>query len=224
MVCTDVEIEPVLQEITGEDDVKLWSQQKSGTRFLSSFRDIRIATDWKSIPYYVTISNNIRYCSACCSLHVVCWYKNESKYTWSYENRAGKPNFLCNFSQLLSSNISLLVYCAVQNWFRVFFAAFWLGTCVEMDVDIITAPPPRPVPMFLPLPKILSLIQVTNKPTLSHLSVSTRIRLMDPFSQMKREYNSILNDADSANRNNFVLSQSFIWCSPGNFSQGDEYL
>ena len=27
---------------------------------------------------------------------------------------------------------------------------------------------------------------------------------MDPFSQMKREYNTILDDADSANRNNFA--------------------
>ena len=28
--------------------------------------------------------------------------------------------------------------------------------------------------------------------------------MIDPFSQMKREYNTILDDADSANRNNFV--------------------
>ena len=35
---------------------------------------------------------------------------------------------------------------------------------------------------------------------------------------MKREYNTILDDADSANRNNFVPSQSFTWCSPGNFN------
>ena len=34
--------------------------------------------------------------------------------------------------------------------------------------------------------------------------------MIDPFSQMKREYNTILDDADSANRINFVLSQSFI--------------
>ena len=44
-----------------------------------------------------------------------------------------------------------------------FFAAFWLGIFVEMDVDIITTPSPpfRPAPMFLLLPTILSLIQVT---------------------------------------------------------------
>ena len=34
-------------------------------------------------------------------------------------------------------------------------------------------------------------------------------RVIDPFSQMKREYNTILDDANSANRNNFVPSQSF---------------
>ena len=32
---------------------------------------------------------------------------------------------------------------------------------------------------------------------------------IDPFSHMKREYNTILDDADSANHNNFVPSQSF---------------
>ena len=50
-----------------------------------------------------------------------------------------------------------------------FFAAFWLGICVEVDVDVITTPPPtpsRPVPprpalMFLSLSTILSLMQVT---------------------------------------------------------------
>ena len=33
--------------------------------------------------------------------------------------------------------------------------------------------------------------------------------MIDPFSQMKQEYDTILDDADSANRNNFVPSQSF---------------
>ena len=32
---------------------------------------------------------------------------------------------------------------------------------------------------------------------------------MDPFGQMKRERDTILADSDSANRNNFVPSQSF---------------
>ena len=46
----------------------------------------------------------------------------------------------------------------------LFFAVFQLGICVEIEVDIITIPPPPPflpAPMFLPLPTILSLIQVT---------------------------------------------------------------
>ena len=47
------------------------------------------------------------------------------------------------------------------------------------------------------------------KQTISYLSVSSRITVIAPFSQIKREYNTILDDADSANRNNFVTSQSF---------------
>ena len=39
---------------------------------------------------------------------------------------------------------------------------------------------------------------------------------------MKREYNTILDDTDSADRHNFVPSQSFTGCSPGNVSQGDQ--
>ena len=42
----------------------------------------------------------------------------------------------------------------------------WLGICVEVDVDRITIPPPPPSlppsrPIFLSLPTILSLTQVT---------------------------------------------------------------
>ena len=72
-------------------------------------------------------------------------------YTWSYENQAGKPNFLCNFSQLLLSSISLFTVLRTADFgFFVFvfffFAAFWLGICVEMDVDIITTPSPPILP------------------------------------------------------------------------------
>ena len=83
-------------------------------------------------------------------------------------------NFLCNFSQLPLSNISLftVLFTAYVGFFRVFELAFWLGICFQVDVEIITAPPPharltRPVPSlcFLSLPTILSLIQVA----LSHL-------------------------------------------------------
>ena len=34
------------------------------------------------------------------------------------------------------------------------------------------------------------------KRTISYLSVSARIRVIDPFTQLKREYNTILDDAD----------------------------
>ena len=59
------------------------------------------------------------------------------------------------------------------------------------------------------VPEAKDLVVALEKRTISYLSVSARIRVIDPFSQMKREYNTILDDADSANRNNFVPSQSF---------------
>ena len=60
-----------------------------------------------------------------------------------------------------------------------------------------------------PVPVAKVLVVTLERRTISYLSVSARIRVIDPFSQMKREYNTILDDADSANRNNFVPSQSF---------------
>ena len=44
----------------------------------------------------------------------------------------------------------------------------------------------------------------THARTYTRNQPSARIRVIDPFSQMKREYNTILDDADSANRINFV--------------------
>ena len=38
----------------------------------------------------------------------------------------------------------------------------------------------------------------------SYLSDSARIRVIDPFNQITREYNTTLDDADSVNRINFV--------------------
>ena len=74
-----------------------------------------------------------------------------------------------------------------------------------------------------PVPEAKNLVVDLEKRTIPYLSVSARIRVIAPFNQMKREYNTILDDADSANRNNFVAFQSFAWlCSPGNFSQGDQ--
>ena len=65
-------------------------------------------------------------------------------------------NFLCNFLQLLLSNITLFtvlftadvvffffLFCFVFFFF-FFFATFWLGICVEVDVAIITSPAPTP--------------------------------------------------------------------------------
>ena len=75
-----------------------------------------------------------------------------------------------------------------------------------------------------PVHKVKDLVVTVEKRTTSYLSVSARIGVIDPFSQMKREYDTIFDDADSANRNNFVPSQSFTWYSPANFSQGDQYL
>ena len=59
------------------------------------------------------------------------------------------------------------------------------------------------------VPEAKNLVVDLEKRTIPYLSVSARIRVIDPFNQMKREYNTILDDADSANRNNFVAFQSF---------------
>ena len=45
-----------------------------------------------------------------------------------------------------------------------FLLVFWLGICVEVDVERITflpPPPPSPLPIIFSLPTILSLTQVT---------------------------------------------------------------
>ena len=60
-----------------------------------------------------------------------------------------------------------------------------------------------------PVPEAKDLVVKLEKRTISYLAVSARVRVIDPFSQMKREYNTILDDADSTNCNNFVPSQSF---------------
>ena len=59
------------------------------------------------------------------------------------------------------------------------------------------------------VPEAKDLVVTLEKRTISYLSVSIRIRVIHPFNQIKQEYNTILDDADSANRNNFVPSQSF---------------
>ena len=69
--------------------------------------------------------------------------------------------------------------------------------------------PPNSFDSSEPVPEAKDFVVTLEKRTISYLSVSARIRVIDPFSQMKREYNTILDDADSANRNNFVPSQSF---------------
>ena len=54
--------------------------------------------------------------------------------------RVGKPNFLSNFSQLLLFNMSLFTVLFTAKDFLFVYAAFWLGICVEVDVDMITGP------------------------------------------------------------------------------------
>ena len=60
-----------------------------------------------------------------------------------------------------------------------------------------------------PVPEAKKLVVDLEKRTIPYLSVSARIWVIDRFNKMKPEYNTILDDADSANRNNFVASQSF---------------
>ena len=47
--------------------------------------------------------------------------------------------------------------------------------------------------------------------------------MIDPFSQMKREYNTILDDADSSNRNNLSYLRA-LHDALREVSQGDQYL
>ena len=51
-----------------------------------------------------------------------------------------------------------------------------------------------------PVPEAKDLVVTLEKWTIPYLSVSARISVIDPFNQIKREYNTILDDADSANR------------------------
>ena len=60
-----------------------------------------------------------------------------------------------------------------------------------------------------PVSEPKDLVVTLEKRTISYLSVSVRIRVIVPFNQMKREYNTILDDVNSANRLNIVPSQSF---------------
>ena len=64
------------------------------------------------------------------------------------------------------------------------------------------------------VPEAKDLVVTLEKPTISSISVSARMRVIDAFSQMKREYKTILDDADPADP---VPSPSFTLCSPGNF-------
>ena len=48
-----------------------------------------------------------------------------------------------------------------------------------------------------PDPEAKDLAVNLEKRTISYLAVSARVRVIDPFGQMKREYNTILDDADS---------------------------
>ena len=83
--------------------------------------------------------------------------------------KTGLPNltFLCNFLQLLMSNISLFTVLFTADFVYLFIFIFLNFLLLSgLEVEIITTPPhpatpPRPAPMCLPLTTILSLIQVT---------------------------------------------------------------
>ena len=71
---------------------------------------------------------------------------------------SGNITFCLTFHYFSCLILGCLLCCSRLMSVFLFFAAFWLGICVEVDVNIITNPP---APMLLPLPTILSLIQVT---------------------------------------------------------------
>ena len=60
-----------------------------------------------------------------------------------------------------------------------------------------------------PVPEVKDFVVTLEKPKILYLSVSARIRVMDPFSQKKQEYTRMMNDADSANCSKFLPPQSF---------------
>ena len=64
------------------------------------------------------------------------------------------------------------------------------------------------LPLFYFRAWILRTHARTHARTYTRNQPSARIRVIDPFSQMKREYNTILDDADSANRINFVANNT----------------
>ena len=68
--------------------------------------------------------------------------------------------------------------------------------------------------MFL-VSEAKDLVLKLEKRTISYLFVSARIRVNDPFSQMKPEHNTILDDADSANHIDFAPSpEGWEGCPP----------
>ena len=76
--------------------------------------------------------------------------------TWSYENRVSKHVVIfLNFPCL----IACLLCCLLMSLFFVFLLVFWLGICVEVELDKVTilSPPPRPRLRIFSLPIILSL-------------------------------------------------------------------
>ena len=101
--------------------------------------------------------------------------------------KTGLPNltFLCNFLQLLLSNISLftVLFTAyfVYLFIFYFFAAFWLGICVEMEVEIITTPH-YPAP---PRPYVFALTHISLLDTSDSYSKSVRLKLVSvPLSSL----------------------------------------
>ena len=89
------------------------------------------------------------------------FYRGKCTSTWSYENRVSKHVIFLDFPRL----IACLLCCLLMSFF--FWPCLYLGICVEVDVDRMTIlPPPLPPPsqffcLFLSLPTILSLTQVT---------------------------------------------------------------
>ena len=85
---------------------------------------------------------------------------------WSYENRVRKHFVIFrNFPCLIAWHMLTMLFAYVVFFFFFFFffggggGVFWLGICVEVDVDRFTILPPSF--RFFSLPTILSLTQVT---------------------------------------------------------------
>ena len=129
-------------------------------------------------------------------------------------------------SEISSNNSKNSAYCQINtsglfSYTRVIHVPGSVGPGQSSPAILLS---PNSFDSWEPVPEAKDLVVTLEKRTMPYLSVSARIRVIDPFSQMKIDI--IRYWTMQTLRIVITLShrQSFTWCSPGNFSQGDQYL